>query len=216
MNPHHVLVALMSSLMIVTTGCTGEQQPPPREEAQLDSTERSATPAIIDHTVMTLGGEMLDLRSFRGRPMLIVNTASECGYTPQYAGLQKLHETYHEQGLVVIGFPSNDFGNQEPGTAQEIATFCRINYGVTFPMMAKVHTKGPKQAPIYRTLTAETDESFRGEIRWNFTKFLVDPEGRVAARFESGTEPLDERMTSAIEAMLEPRGSDSSESDVAS
>jgi glutathione peroxidase len=134
--------------------------------------------------------------------MLIVNTASECGYTPQYAGLQKLHESFGDRGLVVIGFPSNDFGNQEPGSAEEIATFCRRNYGVSFPMMAKVHTKGEKQAPIYRTLTRETAEGIRGEIRWNFTKFLVDGEGRVVARFEPGVEPLDEQITSAIEPML--------------
>ncbi len=158
--------------------------------------------AVIDQTVQTLQGESLDLSSFRGRPMLIVNTASQCGYTPQYAGLQKLHETYGERGLVVIGFPANDFGDQEPGTAEEIATFCRLNYGVSFPMMAKVHTTGREQAPVYRTLTTETGEGIRGEIRWNFTKFLVDRDGRVVARFEPGVEPTDPKLTSAIEALL--------------
>ena len=169
-------------------------------ESQSAADDRAV--AIVDHTVDSLTGEEIDLSSFRGRPMLIVNTASECGYTPQYAGLQKLHENYGDRGLVVIGFPSNDFGNQEPGSAVEIASFCRRNYGVSFPMMAKVHTKGEKQAPIYRTLTRETAEGIRGEIRWNFTKFLVDPEGRVVERFEPGVEPLDERITSAIEPML--------------
>ena len=124
-------------------------------------------------------------------PPPALNTASKCGYTPQYAGLQELYERYGEGDLVVIGFPSNDFGNQEPGTAEEIGNFCRLNYGVTFPMMAKVHTKGPNQAPVYRTLTTESEEDFRGEIRWNFTKFLVDQEGRVVARFESAVEPLE-------------------------
>lgn len=157
---------------------------------------------IVDHTVESLTGETVDLTSFRGRPMLIVNTASKCGYTPQYAGLQELYERYGEGDLVVIGFPSNDFGNQEPGTAEEIGNFCRLNYGVTFPMMAKVHTKGPNQAPVYRTLTTESEEDFRGEIRWNFTKFLVDQEGRVVARFESAVEPLDDKITSAIDALL--------------
>jgi glutathione peroxidase len=157
---------------------------------------------IVDHTVESLTGETVDLMSFRGRPMLIVNTASKCGYTPQYAGLQELYERYGEGDLVVIGFPSNDFGNQEPGTAEEIGNFCRLNYGVTFPMMAKVHTKGPNQAPVYRTLTTESEEDFRGEIRWNFTKFLVDQEGRVVARFESAVEPLDDKITSAIDALL--------------
>jgi glutathione peroxidase len=135
--------------------------------------------------------------------MLIVNTASKCGYTPQYEGLQKLFERYGDRGLVVIGFPSNDFGNQEPGTAAEIGAFCKRNYGVTFPMMAKVHTKGPDQAPVYRSLTTETTEGIRGEVKWNFTKFLVDRDGRVVARFEPGVKPLDDQITSAIEALLD-------------
>ncbi len=100
------------------------------------------------------------------------------------------------------GFPSNDFGNQEPGTHEEIANFCRLNYGVTFPMMEKVHTKGPEQAPIYRTLTAESPEGMRGEIKWNFTKFLVNGDGEVVARFESSVDPMDETIVSAVEELL--------------
>ena len=171
-------------------------------EAAAQSAGEAARPAVVDHTVETLEGESLDLGSFRGRPMLIVNTASKCGYTPQYASLQKLHETYGERGLAVLGFPSNDFGNQEPGTAEEIGAFCRLNYGVSFPMMAKVHTKGPEQAPLYRTLTAETGEGLRGEVRWNFTKFLVDADGRIVARFEPGVDPMDAQVTSAVEKLL--------------
>jgi glutathione peroxidase len=167
--------------------------------------ETSAT-AVIDHVVESLTGESVDLASFRGKPMLIVNTASKCGYTPQYDSLQKLYEQYGEGDLVVIGFPSNDF-KQEPGSAEEIGNFCRLNYGVTFPMMAKVHVKGEAQAPVYRTLTAESGEDVRGEVRWNFTKFLVDQEGLVVARFEPSVDPMDERVTSAIEALLEdPEG----------
>ena len=134
--------------------------------------------------------------------MLIVNTASECGYTPQYEGLQTLHERYGGRGLVIIGIPSNDFGKQEPGTSDEIEKFCRLNYGVSFQMMAKVHTKGPDQAPIYRTLTTETTKEIQGEIGWNFTKFLVDASGQVIARYEPGVEPLDAQVTSKIEALL--------------
>jgi glutathione peroxidase len=163
---------------------------------------------VIDHVVESLSGETVDLASFRGKPMLIVNTASKCGYTPQYEGLQELYERYREDGLVVIGFPSDDF-KQEPGTAEEIGNFCRLNYGVTFPMMAKVHVKGAHQAPLYRTLTGQSGEEIRGEVRWNFTKFLIDQEGRVVARFEPGIEPLDERITSAVDALLalpSPRG----------
>ena len=160
------------------------------------------TIGTIDHTVTTIEGDTVDLRGYRGRPMLIVNTASKCGYTKQYDALQKLYEEFGDRGLVIIGFPSNDFGNQEPGTHEEIANFCRLNYGVTFPMMEKVHTKGPEQAPIYRTLTAESPEEMRGEINWNFTKFLVNGDGEVVARFESNVDPMDETIVSAVEELL--------------
>jgi glutathione peroxidase len=161
-----------------------------------------STPAVIDHTVTTLEGDPLELASFRGKPMLIVNTASKCGYTPQYAGLQRLHERYAGRGLVILGFPCNDFMGQEPGTEAEIGAFCRKNYGVSFPMMAKVHVKGKEKAPIYRTLTEQTSEDIRGEIKWNFTKFLVDADGRVVARFGSSVEPESPELVAAIEKLL--------------
>lgn len=202
-----LVLCVIGGFLMVVSACGGVP-----ETASMSGVDNSTTaepgpggaaaPAVIDHTVETLEGESLDLGSYRGRPMLIVNTASECGYTPQYASLQKLHETYGERGLVVLGFPSNDFGNQEPGTAEEIGAFCRLNYGVSFPMMAKVHTKGPEQAPLYRTLTAETGEGLSGEVRWNFTKFLVDSEGRVVARFEPAVDPMDPQLISAVEALL--------------
>ena len=197
------VIISMSCLVVVASACGGkkEQRASLNSEQPMASVEEGST-GIIDHTVMSLTGDTVELAAFRGRPMLIVNTASKCGYTPQYEGLQRLYERYGEDDLVVIGFPSNDFGNQEPGTAEEIGNFCRLNYGVTFPMMAKVHTKGADQAPIYRTLTAESGDEFEGEVRWNFTKFLIDQEGRVVARFESAVEPLDERITSAVDALL--------------
>jgi len=170
-------------------------------EPQAGAEEPTST-AVIDHTVTTLEGDSLDLSTFRGRPLLIVNTASKCGYTPQYAGLQRLHERYGERGLVILGFPSNDFGGQEPGSASEIGAFCRKNYGVSFPMMAKVHAKGSEIAPIYRTLTEQTAEDIRGEIKWNFTKFLVDADGHVVARFGSSVEPEDPALVAAIEKLL--------------
>jgi glutathione peroxidase len=156
----------------------------------------------IDHPVVTIEGETVRLDRYRGQALLIVNTASKCGYTPQYEGLQALHERYGDRGLVVLGFPSNDFGNQEPGGEAEIADFCKRNYGVTFPMMAKVHTKGDDKAPLYRTLTERAPESVRGEIRWNFTKFLVDPEGYVVARFEPAARPLSDDVLRAVEGAL--------------
>jgi glutathione peroxidase len=157
---------------------------------------------IIDHTVTSIEGDTVDLTGYRGRPMLIVNTASKCGFTKQYDTLQDLYERFGDRGFVIIGFPSNDFGNQEPGTEEEIANFCRINYGVTFPMMAKVHTKGPDQAPIYRTLTSETAEGISGEIGWNFTKFLVDANGAVVRRFEPSVDPMSDEVIAAVERLL--------------
>jgi glutathione peroxidase len=201
----------LATCLVAAAACGGGQAPPtaPATAEPMAAAADDGSTGIIDQTVQSLTGETVDLAAFRGRPMLIVNTASKCGYTPQYEGLQKLYERYHEGDLVVIGFPSNDFGNQEPGTADEIRDFCRLNYGVTFPMMAKVHTKGPDQSPVYRTLTTQSGKAFEGEVQWNFTKFLVDQDGRVVARFESGVDPLDERITSAVDALLAgttPRG----------
>ncbi len=203
MHRTHVTLYVTSCCLIAATACGGGAPAITNEEPS-EPAAAAGTPetGIIDHTVQSLGGETVDLATYRGRPMLIVNTASKCGFTPQYEGLQELYERYGERGLVVIVFPSNDFGNQEPGSAEEIGNFCRLNYGVTFPIMAKIHTKGPDQAPVYRALTSESAEEFRGEVKWNFTKFLVDPEGRVVARFEPSVEPLDERITGAIEELL--------------
>jgi glutathione peroxidase len=194
----------LATCLVAAAACGGGQAPPtaPETAEPMAAAADDGSTGIIDQTVQSLTGETVDLAAFRGRPMLIVNTASKCGYTPQYEGLQKLYERYHDGDLVVIGFPSNDFGNQEPGTAKEIRDFCRLNYGVTFPMMAKVHTKGPDQSPVYRTLTTQSGKAFEGEVQWNFTKFLVDQDGRVVARFESGVDPLDERITSAVDALL--------------
>jgi len=157
---------------------------------------------VIEHTVQTLKGETVALSTYRGKALLIVNTASECGYTPQYDGLEKLYQAYKDRGLVVLGFPSNDFGGQEPGTAEEIGAFCRKNYGVTFPLFAKVHAKGAEIAPLYKTLTEDTGAGIRGEVRWNFTKFLVDPKGDVVARFEPKVEPQARELVAAVEKAL--------------
>jgi glutathione peroxidase len=152
----------------------------------------------VDHTVNSLDGKPVNLADYRGKTLLIVNTASECGFTPQYAGLQKLHDRYKDRGLVVIGFPSNDFGAQEPGSAEEIAAFCQKNYGVTFPMMEKVHARGPEISPVFRELTEATG----GKVKWNFTKFLVDTTGKVVGRFEPGVDPLAPELTAAVEQHL--------------
>jgi glutathione peroxidase len=160
--------------------------------------ERAVT---IDHEMKSITGESVKLSSYRGRALLIVNVASECGYTPQYEGLQQLWEKYRDRGLTVIGVPSNDFGGQEPGTEAEIQSFCKVRYGVTFPLMAKVHARGPDIAPLFRTLTQEIP-GLEGEVKWNFAKFLVDPEGKPVARFGSRTEPMSKELTAAIEKVL--------------
>jgi glutathione peroxidase len=157
---------------------------------------------ILDHEVETLDGTRQKLSDYRGKAVLLVNVASECGYTPQYAQLQELYGRYKDRGLVVLGFPSNDFGGQEPGDAQQIKEFVTSKFAVDFPMMAKVHATGPEKAPLYKTLTEETPESMRGEVKWNFTKFLVDPSGKVVARFESKVEPTSPEVIGAVEKVL--------------
>jgi glutathione peroxidase len=162
----------------------------------------STTTPEINHDVTTIDGKPFNLGSLRGKALLIVNTASACGFTPQYKGLQSLHESYEARGLAVLGFPCNDFGAQEPGTEEEVKAFCDTTFGVTFPLFAKVHAKGPSKAALYKTLTEETQDGVRGEVKWNFTKFLVGRDGRVVARFEPGVAPESAEMKTAIEALL--------------
>ncbi|MFZ4636273.1 MAG: glutathione peroxidase [Pirellulales bacterium] len=148
----------------------------------------------------TIDGAVVDLASYKGKVVLIVNVASRCGATPQYAGLQKLYDTYKDKGLVVIGFPANDFGAQEPGSDPQIAEFCSSKYGVTFPMFSKITVKGPAKSPLYKTLTESADPP--GEVAWNFEKFLVGKDGAVAARFKTGVQPDDAAFIAAVEAAL--------------
>lgn len=162
-----------------------------------------ASPMILTTEVKTIDGEIKTLASFGAKALLLVNTASECGYTPQYEGLEKLYEKYKAKGLVVVGFPSNDFGAQEPGTEAQIKEFCKVRYGVTFPLSSKVKTKGEGKAPLYKILTEETPAGIKGDVKWNFTKFLVDAKGTVLARFESKVDPLSPELTQAIEKALQ-------------
>ena len=152
--------------------------------------------SIYDIGVDTLTGQAISMGTYRGNVLLIVNTASKCGMTPQYAGLQALHERWSGQGLSVLGFPCNQFGGQEPGTAAQIGEFCEKNYGVSFPMHAKIDVNGEHTHPLYRWLKAER----AGDIEWNFTKFLVDAEGRVIQRFGPQTKP--EAIAPEIERLL--------------
>jgi len=160
-------------------------------------------PSIYDFSVADIDGKRVKLDQFRGKTMLVVNVASQCGYTPQYEGLQKIYSKYKERGLVVLGFPANNFGAQEPGTDQEIKTFCSTKYNVTFPMFSKISVKGVDQHPLYKFLTVEmTDPKFAGEITWNFNKFLVDRQGNIVARFDSKDTPESDKVVAAIEQAL--------------
>ncbi len=158
----------------------------------------SAADSIYDHTMAALNGTPTPLSNFKGKVMLIVNVASQCGYTPQYEGLQALSAKYKDQGFVITGFPANNFGGQEPGTNEEIGAFCKSKYGVTFPMFSKISVKGADQAPLYKFLTGKTGS----EIQWNFTKFLVDRNGNIIQRFEPAVEPLSRELAGAVESAL--------------
>ena len=149
-----------------------------------------------------IDGKDRKLSEFAGKTVLVVNTASNCGFTSQYEGLEKLEQTYGKRGFTVLGFPSNDFGGQEPGTEQEIKRFCEEKFHVSFPMFSKVKVTGPQKDPLYMLLTEQTAEDIRGPVRWNFTKFLIDAKGTVVNRFGSTTRPMDSDITKAIEALL--------------
>ncbi|MDY0152185.1 MAG: glutathione peroxidase [Candidatus Cloacimonas sp.] len=158
---------------------------------------------MYDFQVKSLNGEDVNLEIYRGKTLLIVNTASKCGFTKQYADLQVLYDKYGKDGLVVLGFPANDFFNQEPADNATIGQFCQLNYGVTFPMFEKISVKGKNMHPLYKYLTDKsTNPDFAGKISWNFNKFLVSPEGKVINRFSSPTSPTDEKVIAAIEAAL--------------
>jgi len=159
--------------------------------------------SVLEYTLNSIDGKPAPLAQYKGKVVMIVNVASFCGYTPQYEGLEKLYEKYKDQGFVILGFPANNFGAQEPGTNEEIKTFCTRNYSVTFPMYAKISVKGADKHPLYQFLTdKQTNPSSGGEIQWNFTKFLIGRDGKVIARFESAVTPESAEVNSAVEKAL--------------
>jgi glutathione peroxidase len=164
-------------------------------------TTRIPMPSVYDFEAQSIDGQTVPLSRFRGQALLIVNTASACGFTPQFAGLEKLHETYGARGLVVLGFPCNQFGSQDPGSNEQIASFCQRNYGVSFPMMAKIDVNGGQAHPLYRWLTAEAPGLLGSKaIKWNFTKFLVGKDGQVLKRYAPQDAP--QKLAGDIEAAL--------------
>lgn len=161
----------------------------------------AATPTtLFDFTMKTVDGVEQPLSAFKGQVVLVVNTASKCGFTPQYAGLEELYEKYRDRGFVVLAFPANNFLWQEPGTDPEIKQFCTSKYHVTFPIFSKISVKGSDIAPLYRWLT--TQEGFAGAITWNFNKFLIGPDGRIVARFGSRVDPVSAELTSKLKTIL--------------
>jgi glutathione peroxidase len=162
---------------------------------------------VLAQKMESLQGEKVDLSKYEGKVLLIVNVASKCGATPQYEQLEGLYEKYKDDGLVVMGFPCNQFGSQEPGSAKEIAEFCKETYGVKFPMFAKIDVNGEKAAPLYKYLTSkEAVGEDAGPVKWNFEKFLVDRNGKVVARFRTATRPDDPDVVAAIERELKKKG----------
>ena len=166
----------------------------------LGQAQQSVANSVYDYTLPSIDGGELDLAVFEGQPLLLVNTASQCGFTQQYEGLQSLWETYRSRGLVVIGVPSNDFGGQEPGAREEIKEFCSVNFDVDFPMSDKVVVRGANAHPIYQWLAATLGDPSRP--RWNFYKYLIDAKGQPVAYFSSMTRPNSSKITTAIEAAL--------------
>ncbi len=164
----------------------------------------SLAPAMADSPlagkVKKIDGSEVDLAKYKGKVVMVVNVASQCGATPQYAGLQKLHDTYKDKGLVVLGFPANEFGAQEPGSDAEISKFCTSKYNVTFDMFSKIVVKGDGQSPLYKALTSQANPA--GDVKWNFEKFLIGRDGNVVARFATPVKPDDPALVAAVEAEL--------------
>ena len=166
----------------------------------------SSPDSVYDFELNRIDGRAESLSTYRGQVLLLVNVASKCGFTPQYEGLEALYDKYRDQGLVVLGFPANNFGAQEPGTNGEIAEFCRATWSVEFPMFEKISVKGEGQHPLYAFITSQP-APIGGEIEWNFQKFLVDRDGRLVERFSPRTKPLDPAVVSRVESLLASPGS---------
>ena len=203
----HFSLLLCGATLLV--GCQSARSVEPAAQTAVPPVSveaEAATPMnIYDFKLETLDGQPVDMAKYKGKVLLIVNTASKCGYTPQYAGLQAISEKYKAQGLEVLGFPANNFGGQEPGSAEEIGAFCQKNFGVTFDLFAKSSVKGDDKSPFFAYLTETANPDKTGEIGWNFEKFLVSRDGALVNRYKSAVKPDSEELTGAIEAQLAPQ-----------
>jgi glutathione peroxidase len=193
-------LAFTLALLVCSTLSFADEAAPTTQPTQQ---QEATVPPVLNFTMKALNGADVPLSSFQGKVILFVNTASKCGNTPQYKPLEALYTKYASRGFVILGFPSNDFHQQEPGTDQEISEFCTKNYGVTFPMFSKVDVLGADKCDLYKFLTSkETDPQFAGDITWNFEKFLVSRDGKIVNRFKPKTKPDTEAVVAAIEAEL--------------
>jgi len=182
----------LMTLAAATLGLTGT--------ADAGTSTKPAPRTVHDFSAVTIDGTKQSLSAYKGKALLIVNTASRCGFTPQYEGLEALYDKYRARGFEVLAFPANNFMRQEPGTDAEIKTFCSTKYNTTFPLFSKISVKGKTIHPLYAFLTKES--KFKGDITWNFNKFLINPDGKVVARFGSNIEPLAKELTEKLEAIL--------------
>ena len=197
MIPIVAIIAVALTAKMVIAVMTGDVVKSP------STTQPAADAGPLNYTMKDIDGHDIDLSQYKGKVVMIVNVASRCGFTPQYTGLEAVYSQYKDKGFVILGFPANNFHGQEPGSDQEIKTFCTAKYDVTFPIFSKVSVKGDDQTPLYKFLTEKkTDGDFAGGITWNFNKFLVDRNGQVYARFASATTPQDKKVIDAIESGL--------------
>jgi glutathione peroxidase len=202
MGIRHIVGGLLTAIGLVAGGGSNDLLEPSLAQAKQEGTILMAeqTPMVYDFTLNDIDGKPVSLSQFRGKVLLLVNTASFCGNTPQYTDLEKMYELYREKGFEILAFPANNFGQQEPGTNAEIKTFCYTKYSLSFPLFSKISVKGSDKHPLYRYLTDQSP--FPGEVEWNFQKYLVDRSGKIVARYHHRTTPLSDEVVRGVEAAL--------------
>jgi glutathione peroxidase len=198
-----ITLLAIAILIITSASCSSSHALTEDNKSGANESVKMAEKSVLEFTMKNIDGKDVKLDEYRGKVLMLVNVASKCGYTPQYEGLEAIYRKYKDQGLVVMGFPANNFLGQEPGTNEEIKTFCKTRYDVTFPMFSKISVKGDDIHPLFRFLTSkETNPEFSGDISWNFNKFLVDRTGKVVDRFATGEKPESEKIALALEKAL--------------
>lgn len=201
-NFKSILAGGWAMVLVAGVGLTATAKTTDKAPDKTDKTASCEADGAYGFAVTNVEGKPAKLSDYKGKVALIVNTASKCGYTGQYRDLQALFEKYKDKGFVVLGFPSNDFGGQEPGTNKDIKMFCEVNFNVKFPLFDKAPVKGESKQPLYKFLTEQSGDAYKGEISWNFEKFLVDKNGAVIGRYKSKVKPMDSEITKTLEQAL--------------